>query len=72
MGKKPRTPRIAVADRSWWRRWRRRREVLRLWRLAFGRAPRRVSRAAWPGLVKELERLQDDLARGRVQVENAA
>jgi len=61
-------PRIVVRGGGWWQRWRRRRQVARLWRLAHAATPVRISPAAWPRLVAELEQLQADLAQGMVQV----
>jgi hypothetical protein len=61
-------PRIMVRGGDWWQRWRRRRQVARLWRLAFAPTPVRISPGAWPALVAELEQLQVDLAHGVVQV----
>jgi hypothetical protein len=63
-----REPKVHVRDGSWWQRWRTRRRVLRLWRLAFGPTPQRVPRAAWDLVNHELDELTAALASGAIQL----
>jgi hypothetical protein len=49
---------------SWWRRWKLRRELRRLWRLAQGQANGRFSPAAFDRLRIRLRELRDASARG--------
>ncbi len=55
-----------------WQRWRRQRQVRRLWRLAFDPRPIRVRPRQWPDLLAQLDQLRADLINGTVQVERAA
>jgi hypothetical protein len=61
-------PRVAV-EGGWWERWALRRRVLRLWRLAYGPRPVRVSLRALRRLLGELEELSVSLANGSLRVE---
>jgi hypothetical protein len=62
-----RPPRVAV-EGSWWQRWKTRRRVLRLWRLAYEATPRRVSAARLRQLLVQLEELKAALAAGSVRL----
>jgi hypothetical protein len=63
-------PRIEV-EGGWWLRWRRRRQARRLWALAFGPRPVRVSQRAYRRLLAELEQLRVAVARGAVRLVSA-
>jgi hypothetical protein len=62
-----RPPRLRVAG-GWWQRRRLGRQVRRLWRLAFGPAPVRVSAHEFVDLVREMEAVQAALAKGIVVI----
>ncbi len=68
----PLRPPAINATGTFWQRWQKRRQVLRLWRLAFDPRPVRVRPGDWPGLLAQLEQLQADLASGALQVKSAA
>ena len=57
-----------VVEGSWWHRWRTRRHVLRLWRLAYEATPRRISAARLRKLIVQLEELKAALADGSVRL----
>jgi hypothetical protein len=63
----PAPPRVAV-EGGWWERWVMRRRVRRLWRLAYGARPVRVSLRALRRLVGELEELSVALANGSLRL----
>jgi hypothetical protein len=56
---------------NWWRRWRQRRRVQRLWRLAFSSRPLRVSPRRFKWLLAEIEQLKTELRDGTVRVQSA-
>jgi hypothetical protein len=56
-------PQVTAAG-GWWERWRLRRQVRRLWQLAYGRAPVRVSASEFMRLAAEMERVKVALAGG--------
>jgi hypothetical protein len=60
-------PRLLVRG-GWWRRRALRRQVLHLWRLAFGPTPVRVSPAALTRLSRELDELKAALADGSLRM----
>jgi hypothetical protein len=62
----PGGPRCEVHG-TWWQRRAARRRLRRLWRLAEGRAPVRVTPGRWRSVLADLERLGADVARGVVQ-----
>jgi hypothetical protein len=65
-------PRPDVAVRGgWWRRWRLRRQVGRLWRLAGGSAPVRVSRRGFRRLVARLRQLRAEVDGGGLRLGRA-
>jgi hypothetical protein len=64
-GRRP--PRVAV-EGSWWHRWRTRRHVLRLWRLAYEATPRRISAARLRKLIVQFDELKAALADGSVRL----
>jgi hypothetical protein len=57
---------------GWWKRWRTRTRILRLWRLAVEARPQRVSRSRFERLVAQLRELQAALADGRVRWKGTA
>jgi hypothetical protein len=57
-----------VVEGGWWERWVMRRRVRRLWRLAYGPRPVRVSLRALRRLVGELEELSVALANGSLRL----
>jgi hypothetical protein len=61
-------PRV-VAQGGWWRRWRTRRRVLRLWRLARSGRPVRVPPRRFKRLLAEVEQLKTELGNGTVLLE---
>jgi hypothetical protein len=61
-------PRIVVAQGSRWQRWRVRRRVARLWRLARGHTPFRIRTAALQRWLRELEDLKTSLANGTIRL----
>jgi hypothetical protein len=61
-------PRV-VAQGGWWQRWRTRRRVLRLWRLARSGRPVRVRPRRFKSLLAEIEQLKADLRNGTVRLE---
>jgi hypothetical protein len=60
-------PRFAVPG-GWWQRRQAQRRLARLWRLAWGASPQRVSLARWPHLLAELRDLRAGLADGSVRL----
>jgi hypothetical protein len=60
-------PPVAVKG-SWWQRRKLRRQVARLWALAFGTKPVPVTPAVWPTLLRELKDLRAALATGSVRL----
>ncbi len=65
-GPSGRAPRVRVRG-GWWQRWQTRRQVLRLWRLAFDPKPQLVPKAAWDLIDGELGELKAALASGDVR-----
>ncbi len=63
----PSRPRLAVQG-NWWQRWRVRRRVARLWQLAHGETPVRISPAALKRWVRELDELKTALAKGTIRL----
>jgi len=61
-------PRVLMTQGSWRQRWRVRRRVARLWRLACGNAPVRLSPAALRHRLRELEELKTALADGTIRL----
>jgi hypothetical protein len=59
-------PRVLLAQGSRWQRWCINRRVARLWRLARGDAPARLSPTALKHRLRELEELQTALANGTI------
>jgi hypothetical protein len=62
------TPPRITARGTWWRRRRMRTQVLRLWRVAAGRTPEKVSAAALARLEEELRVVRAALASGTLQL----
>lgn len=63
----PSAPRVS-AQGGWWQRWRVRRRVARLWRLARGDAPTRISPGALKLWLRDLEELKTALASGTIKL----
>jgi hypothetical protein len=61
-------PRVTMTQGSWRQRWRIRRRVARLWRLACGNTPVPLSPAALHHRVRELEELKTALANGTIKL----
>jgi hypothetical protein len=61
-------PRVTMAQGSWRQRWRVRRRVARLWRLAYGNTPFLLSPAALQHRLREMEELKTALANGTIRV----
>ncbi|HZV06335.1 MAG TPA: DUF4350 domain-containing protein [Gemmataceae bacterium] len=61
-------PRVTMTQGSWRQRWRIRRRVARLWRLARGTTPVPLSPAALHHQVRELEELKTALANGTIRL----
>jgi hypothetical protein len=59
-------PRLTT-EGSWWQRWRVRRRVARLWQLARGETPARISPPALRRWMRDLEELKTILANGTIQ-----
>jgi hypothetical protein len=59
-------PRLAI-EGGWWQRWRFRRRVARLWELARGETPARISPPALRRWLRDLEELKTAMARGMIQ-----
>jgi hypothetical protein len=62
----PRPP-LRVKGR-WWQHWRLRRQVWRLWRLAYGNRPRRITPRKLTRLGNEMKIIQAALADGTLQI----
>lgn len=60
-------PHVSVQG-GWWRRWRVRRRVARLWQLARGDAPIRIAPAALNRWLRDLEELKTALAKGTIEL----
>jgi hypothetical protein len=60
-------PRIVMRG-GWWQTWRARRRIARLWELARGDAPIRISPAALKRRLRDLEELKTTLAKGTIVV----
>ena len=65
-----RVPKVQVRG-GWWRRWRTRRRVETLWRLAYGKRPRRLRRSGWQPLLREADWLRAGLADGTIRLDAA-
>jgi hypothetical protein len=63
-------PRVVVRG-GWWRRWRVRRRVEELWRLAYGKRPPRLRLSGWNRLLRDAEELRAGLADGTIRLEAA-
>jgi hypothetical protein len=63
-------PRV-VAMGNWWQRWRVRRQVYQLWRLAVGDRPERVTARRLAQLRVEIDDLKAQLSAGRIQIHGA-
>lgn len=61
-------PRVVMARGNRWQRWRVRRRVARLWRLARGDAPKPLFPAALQRRLREIEELKTALANGTIQM----
>ncbi|MHB1425630.1 MAG: DUF4350 domain-containing protein [Gemmataceae bacterium] len=61
-------PRVRMAHGSWRQRWRVRRRLARLWRLARGDAPIFLSPAALTKCLRDLEELKTALANGAMEL----
>jgi hypothetical protein len=61
------TPRVE-APGGWWQRWRVGREVRKLWELAYGPVPVRVSPRQFRRLKARLDTIQSALAQGTVRL----
>lgn len=61
-------PRVRVMKGGRWQRWRIKRRVFRLWRLARGDAPTPLSPIALQRLSRELEQLKTALANGTIRL----
>jgi hypothetical protein len=60
-------PHVTVKG-GWWRRWRVRRQVARLWTLAFASKPLPIAPSDWPTLLRQLDDLRRGLANGSVHL----
>ncbi len=60
--------RASPCSGGWWQRWRVSRRVARLWELARGDAPARISPAALQRWLRELEELKSALANGTIRL----
>ena len=61
-------PRVRVMKGGRWQRWRTKRRVFRLWRLARGDAPKPLSPVALQRLLRELEQLKTALTDGTIRL----
>jgi len=66
-GRRP--PRVVVVGGGWWHRWRTRRRVAALWRLAYGPRPRRLRLSGWRPLLRDADGLRAGLADGTIRLE---
>jgi hypothetical protein len=68
VGVLPESPPRVVVDGNWWVAWRVRRLVDRLWAIAYGNAPMKVSPAAYRRLLVDLEDLRESIEDGWVRI----
>lgn len=66
------SPPQVVVTGGWWQRWRMKRTVLRLWRLASGRYPERVTAAGLRRIEGELRAVRTALANGTLKLSDSA
>jgi hypothetical protein len=67
----PVCPRITVSAGPWWRRWRLRRLVNRLWEIGFGPRPRPVSRRQFSRLSRQVREVTRAAANGALHLSPA-
>jgi hypothetical protein len=67
LGRTPPAPRIRLLA-GWWQSRRLQHQWDRLWQLAFGRTPTRVSPRQWEQLLREIDDVEAGLADGIIQV----